>query len=74
MPPWNSNPLCHKKVDSVYERMAMPKCWVDQFEKFGFYWLGHDVLMDTMHYEFLGDPDKILKNPSAAAAAPVAGN
>jgi hypothetical protein len=41
--------------------MAMPRCWVSAFEKFGFYWLGHDELADTMHFEFLGDPRKILK-------------
>jgi hypothetical protein len=34
---------------------------VDTFERFGFYWLGNDVLEDTMHFEFLGDPDKIIK-------------
>lgn len=57
--PWNSHPLCKKK-GTPFDRMAMPKSWVDTFEKFGFYWLGHDVLQDTMHFEFLGDPDKIL--------------
>jgi hypothetical protein len=43
--------------------MAMPECWVHSFERYGFYWLGHDVLRDTMHYEFLGDPDRIVKSP-----------
>ena len=61
VPPWNSNPLCHRAVKSEYERMLMPECWVHQFERFGFYWLGHDPMRDTMHYEFLGDPDKIVK-------------
>ena len=41
--------------------MAMPKSWVEVFEKYGFYWLGHDVLQDTMHFEFLGEPEKILE-------------
>ncbi len=59
--PWNEHPLCKKKVKSVYERMAMPESWVHAFERYGFYWLGHDVLQDTMHFEFLGDPDKILE-------------
>jgi hypothetical protein len=63
--PWNAHPLCKKKVQSVYERMAMPKSWVEAFERYGFYWLGHDVLADTMHFEFLGDPEKIV-----AAAGP----
>ena len=66
VPPWNSNPLCHKQVSSEYERMSMPECWVHAFERYGFYWLGHDVLQDTMHYEFLGDPDKILRDPTPA--------
>ncbi|QUS47068.1 hypothetical protein F1331_25700 [Salmonella enterica subsp. enterica serovar Dessau] len=41
----------------------------------GFYWLGHDVLQDTMHFEFLGDPDKVIEPassgaPSGAVASP----
>ena len=59
--PWPDHPLCKAKGKTVWERMAMPKSWVDTFERFGFYWLGHDVLQDTMHFEFLGDPDKILE-------------
>ena len=57
---WARHPLCEKKVSSIYERMAMPNSWVEVFERYGWYWLGHDVLQDTMHFEFLGDPDKIL--------------
>lgn len=56
---WSEHPACGKKVDSVFERMAMPRCWVEVFERYGFYWLGHDELEDTMHFEFLGDPDRI---------------
>lgn len=56
---WSENPLCKKEVKSVYERMVMPRCWVEVFERHGFYWLGHDELQDTMHFEFLGDPDRI---------------
>ena len=59
--PWPDHPLCKAKNKTVWERMAMPKSWVDTFERFGFYWLGHDVLQDTMHFEFLGDPDRITK-------------
>ena len=59
--PWSAHPLCKKKTKSVYERMAMPECWVRVFEQFGFYWLGHDVLEDTMHFEFLGEPSKISR-------------
>lgn len=58
--PWRSSPRCRgEKTD--FERMDMPACWVKVFERFGFYWLGHDVLRDTMHFEFLGDPEQILK-------------
>jgi D-alanyl-D-alanine carboxypeptidase len=58
--PWPRNPLCKKKVSSIYERMAMPRAWVIVFERYGFYWLGHDALQDTMHFEFLGSPEKIF--------------
>ena len=50
--------------------MAMPKSWVDTFERFGFYWLGHDVLQDTMHFEFLGDPDKVTEPANNGAPLP----
>jgi hypothetical protein len=56
--PWSSSERCRGNK-TVWERMAMPRCWVETFERFGFYWLGHDVLEDTMHFEFLGDPDRI---------------
>ncbi len=59
VPPWRDHPLCKKKL-AVEQRMAMPMCWVKQFERYGWYWLGHDKLEDTMHFEFLGDPDRIL--------------
>ena len=61
--PWRSSPRCQgKRTD--FERMAMPACWVTVFERFGFYWLGHDALKDTMHFEFLGDPEKIRRSPA----------
>jgi hypothetical protein len=65
--PWNDAPRCRRPAKTEYDRMEMPECWVHAFERYGFYWLGHDVLQDTMHYEFLGDPDRILK---ASAATP----
>ena len=65
--PWPDNPLCKAKGKTVWERMAMPKSWVDTFEHYGFYWLGHDVLQDTMHFEFLGDPDKVVDAPAPPA-------
>jgi hypothetical protein len=67
--PWPDHPLCKAKNKTVWERMAMPKSWVDTFERFGFYWLGHDVLQDTMHFEFLGDPDKVTE-PAGPGAGP----
>ena len=57
---WKDHPAC-KRPGSVYERMAMPRCWVDVFERHGFHWLGHDEMEDSMHFEFLGDPLKILE-------------
>jgi len=66
--PWKDSPLCQGKK-TIWERMSMPKCWVEVFEKYGFYWLGHDQLQDSMHFEFLGDPARIL----ASASAPDAG-
>lgn len=67
--PWSDSPRCKKPAKTEYDRMVMPECWVHAFERYGFYWLGHDVLRDTMHFEFLGDPDKILKDPPSPAAA-----
>lgn len=69
VPPWNEHALCKDKKRTIWQRMAMPKSWVDTFERFGFYWLGHDVLQDTMHFEFLGDPDKIIEEPKDAPVA-----
>jgi hypothetical protein len=74
VPPWNDAPACKRPGKSEYDHMDMPECWVHAFERFGFYWLGHDRLRDTMHFEFLGDPDKIVNNgspkgPAASGAA-----
>ena len=59
--PWPQSPLCKGEVSSVYERAALPRCWIRAFERFGFDWLGRDELEDTMHFEFLGDPDRIRR-------------
>ncbi len=68
--PWRSNPRCRGKKSDL-ERMAMPECWINQFERYGFYWLGHDELKDTMHFEFLGDPSKIaVTNANTGSAEP----
>jgi D-alanyl-D-alanine carboxypeptidase len=58
---WAKQAICRKHFASVYDEMAMPRCWVKVFERYGFYWLGHDELGDTMHFEFLGDPERILE-------------
>ena len=68
VPPWNDAPACKRPGKNEYDHMDMPECWVHAFERFGFYWLGHDVLRDTMHFEFLGDPDKIGAGAPAIAA------
>lgn len=74
--PWNEHPLCRAHTETIWERMVMPECWVRVFERYGFYWLGHDQLEDTMHFEFLGEPDRILDtthpppSPDAGAALP----
>lgn len=58
--PWPSHPMCKVKK-TAEERSALPACWIKSFERFGFYWLGRDELEDTMHFEFLGDPDRITR-------------
>ena len=67
VPPWNDAPRCKRPAKTEYDRMVMPECWVHAFERYGFYWLGHDVLRDTMHFEFLGDPERISKSSSLSA-------
>lgn len=63
VPPLNSWPRCKRPAATPFERTSIPKCWVDTFTRYGFYWLGLDPMEDTMHFEFLGDPDKIAKSP-----------
>jgi hypothetical protein len=57
--PWKSSPRCDGEK-TKWQRMDMPECWVTEFERYGFHWLGHDAMEDTMHFEFLGDPNRIL--------------
>jgi D-alanyl-D-alanine carboxypeptidase len=66
--PAADHPVC-RRPSTLEERMAMPACWVAAFERFGFYWLGDDELEDTMHFEFLGDPTKIVRRADPPAAA-----
>ncbi len=64
--PWKSSPRCQGKKTDL-ERMDMPACWISVFERFGFYWLGHDALKDTMHFEFLGDPERVAKGDAGVS-------
>lgn len=57
--PLSDWPRCREPVSSPFERTGIPRCWVEAFERYGFYWLGNDTLEDTMHFEFLGDPNQI---------------
>jgi hypothetical protein len=59
----SDRPVCARPSATLADRMAMPACWVTALERFGFYGFGHDELEDTMHFEFLGDPDRILRAP-----------
>jgi D-alanyl-D-alanine carboxypeptidase len=56
---WRESERCQNDK-SKFQRMDMPRCWVTEFERFGFYWLGHSKLEDTMHFEFLADPSQIV--------------
>lgn len=56
--PWPTHPACKDPTQSAFEKTALPRCWIDSFEHNGFYWLGRDQLEDTMHFEYLGDPDQ----------------
>lgn len=58
--PWPNHKLCKKEAKSIYERTELPRCWIQAFERYGFYWLGRDELQDTMHFEFLGNPDRVV--------------
>jgi hypothetical protein len=61
VPPLSEWPRCKVPVTSPFQRTELPPCWVETFARFGFYWLGFDTLEDTMHFEFLGDPARILR-------------
>jgi hypothetical protein len=59
VPPWSDAPKCRKPSKDPFDRAELTPCWVDAFERYGFYWLGRDKMQDTMHFEFLGDPSKL---------------
>ena len=59
--PWPEHKACQGEADSIFERTELPRCWIDTFEKYGFYWLGRDPqLRDSIHFEFLGNPERIV--------------
>ncbi len=59
--PWPEHKACQGSAESIFDRTELPRCWIDTFEKYGFYWLGRDPqLRDTMHFEFLGKPERIV--------------
>jgi hypothetical protein len=59
--PWPDHPACRGSVDTIYERSDLTRCWIRAFERYGFYWLGRDPdLRDTMHFEFLGNPERVV--------------
>lgn len=61
--PWPEHKACQGPAASIFERTELPRCWIDTFERYGFYWLGRDPqLRDTMHFEFLGNPERIVPN------------
>jgi hypothetical protein len=54
---WANDPRCARPFEQQYD---LPNCWIGVFERYGFYWLGHDEhIRDTMHFEFLGDPELV---------------
>ena len=56
--PWSNAPQC-KLPGGPLDRVTFPRCWIDVFEKYGFYWLGWNEMQDTMHFEFLGKAEEI---------------
>ena len=57
---WGQSERCQNEK-TKFQRMDMPRCWIAEFERFGFYWLGHAKIEDTMHFEFLADPSQIVR-------------
>lgn len=56
---WAKSPLCSNVNDAGTGEYALPRCWIEAFERHGWYWLGCDpALRDTMHFEFLADPEE----------------
>jgi hypothetical protein len=59
--PWPTHRACQGDVKTIYERTELPRCWIQAFRRYGFFWLGDDPqLRDTMHFEYLGNPERVL--------------
>ena len=60
--PWPSNPLCKKPGRDVYQRTALAEV-LDQGVRATSASTGSatTTLEDTMHFEFLGDPERVTK-------------
>lgn len=67
---WRKSDRCQNEK-TKFQRMEMPRCWVTEFERFGFYWLGHAKIEDTMHFEFLADPSQIASSLARASETPL---
>ena len=60
---WGEHELCDVETDDIFERMSMPRCWIKALSLYGWYWYGHEDIQDTMHFDFLGNPDAIYRRP-----------
>jgi len=58
---WKKDPKCARRAKTPFDHAELTECWVEAFDHYGFYWLGRDALEDTMHFEFLGNPERILR-------------
>lgn len=57
---WRTHPICKghdTDHNSPFNVAKVNPCWVEAFEKYGFHWLINWRMHDTMHFEYLGDPN-----------------
>ncbi|HET9958302.1 MAG TPA: M15 family metallopeptidase [Polyangiaceae bacterium] len=60
--PWPQHRACRTGNGDAFKETELPACWINAFERYGFYWLGRDPqLRDTMHFEFLGNPERFVR-------------
>lgn len=61
---WRTHPICNNHDTShsdPYNVAKVNPCWVKSFEKYGFHWLINFRMHDTMHFEYLADPNGQVK-------------